>query len=66
MAAGDQGAATKQTDLPTRVMSALVMLAVAAFAVGIGGYVLDAFLYLVALIAFGEFVMLVWRATPNW
>jgi len=66
MAAGEQGATTKQTDLPTRVMSALVMLAVAAFAVGIGGYVLDAFLYLVALIAFGEFVLLVLKATPNW
>jgi len=47
-------------------MSALVMLAVAAFAVGIGGKVLDAFLFLVALIAFGEFAMLVWRATTNW
>ena len=66
MAAGDQGAAAKPTDLPTRVMSALVMLAVAAFAVGIGGYVLDAFLFLVALIAFGEFVLLVLKATPNW
>ena len=38
MAAGDQGAATKQTDLPTRVMSALVMLAVAAAAVGIASF----------------------------
>ena len=66
MAAGDQDAAAKPTDLPTRVMSALVMLAVAAFAVGIGGYVLDAFLFLVALIAFGEFVLLVLKATPNW
>ena len=66
MAAGDQGAAAKPTDLSTRVMSALVMLAVAAFAVGIGGYVLDAFLFLVALIAFGEFVLLVLKATPNW
>ena len=66
MAAGDQGAAAKPTDLSMRVMSALVMLAVAAFAVGIGGYVLDAFLFLVALIAFGEFVLLVLKATPNW
>lgn len=66
MAAGEQGAAGRPRDLSTRVMSALVMLAVAAFAIGIGGYVLDAFLYLVALIAFGEFVMLVLRATPNW
>jgi phosphatidate cytidylyltransferase len=72
MAAGEQGAAdavplaVKTSDLPTRVLSALVMLAVAAFAVGIGGRVLDAFLFLVALIAFGEFAMLVWRATPNW
>jgi phosphatidate cytidylyltransferase len=72
MAAGDQGAsdavplAVKTSDLPTRLLSAVVMLAVAAFAVGVGGGVLDAFLFLVALIAFGEFVLLVWRATPNW
>jgi phosphatidate cytidylyltransferase len=70
MAAGEQGAAdvplaAKASDLPTRVMSALVMLAVTAFAVGIGGVALDAFLFLVAAIAFGEFVMLVVRATPN-
>ena len=72
MAAGEQGAAdpvplaVRTSDLPTRVLSAVVMLAVAAFAIGIGGQVLDAFLFLVALIAFGEFVLLVWRATPNW
>jgi len=65
MAAGNQ-AAVKSSDLPTRLLSAVVMLAVAAAAVGIGGRVLDAFLFLVALIAFAEFAMLLWKATANW
>jgi phosphatidate cytidylyltransferase len=53
------------SDLVTRVPSALAMLALAAFAVGMGGAVLDTFIYLVALVAFGEFALLVWRATSN-
>ena len=55
----------KTADLPRRLVSALVMLAVAAAAVAIGGVVLDAFVYLVALAAFVEFAMLVKRATGN-
>jgi phosphatidate cytidylyltransferase len=55
----------KTADLPRRLLSALVMLAVAAMAVCIGGVVLDAFIALVALVAFGEFALLVVRATPN-
>jgi phosphatidate cytidylyltransferase len=55
----------KTADLPRRLASAIVMLALTALAVGIGGLVLDAFIALVALVAFGEFALLVARATPN-
>jgi phosphatidate cytidylyltransferase len=55
----------KTADLPKRLLSAVVMLAVAAMAVCIGGAALDAFIAIVALVAFGEFAMLVARATPN-
>ena len=55
----------KTADLPRRLASALVMLAVVALAVGIGGLALDALIALVALVAFGEFALLVTRATPN-
>ena len=55
----------KTADLPRRLGSAVVMLAVSALAVGIGGAVLDAFIVLVALVAFGEFALLVMQATPN-
>jgi len=58
-------AAMARSDLQTRVISALVMLAVAATALAIGGVVLDAFIALVALVAFGEFVRLVTLATGN-
>jgi phosphatidate cytidylyltransferase len=52
-------------DLQTRMISALAMLAVAIAALAIGGLVLDAFIALVALAAFAEFVRLVWLATGN-
>lgn len=55
----------KTADLPRRLGSAAAMLALAGLAVGIGGAVLDAFIALVALVAFGEFALLVARATPN-
>ena len=55
----------KTADLPRLLGSAVVMLAVVALAVGIGGLALDAFIALVALVAFGEFALLVARATPN-
>jgi phosphatidate cytidylyltransferase len=42
------------------------MLAVALAALLIGGVMLDAFIALVALAAFGELVRLVVLATPNW
>ena len=55
----------KTADLPRRMASAAAMLVVTVLAVGIGGAVLDAFIALVALVAFGEFALLVVRATPN-
>lgn len=58
--------APRHTDLPVRILSAVVMLALALGAVVIGGAVLDAFIALVALAAFGEMVRLVMLATPNW
>jgi phosphatidate cytidylyltransferase len=57
--------APRQTDLWVRILSAFVMLAVAVAALAIGGVVLDAFIALVALVAFGEFVRLVVLATRN-
>jgi phosphatidate cytidylyltransferase len=55
----------RTADLPRRLLSAVVMLAAAALAVALGGIVLDAFIALIALLGFGEFVRLVWRATPS-
>ena len=55
----------KTADLPRRLASAVVMLALTALAVGIGGLVLDAFIVFVALAALVEFTFLVLRATSN-
>jgi phosphatidate cytidylyltransferase len=55
----------KTADLPKRLASAVIMLALAGAALAMGGAVLDAFIVLVALIGFVEFVLLVVRATPN-
>jgi len=54
------------SDLPTRLASAAVLLAIAAAALAIGGRVLDAFILLVALIGFAELVRLVLAASRNW
>ena len=60
--------AAKSSDLPKRAISALVMLAIAGAALWLGGPVLTGFIWLVALIGFGEFVLLVLKATrkPVW
>ncbi|HEY6815159.1 MAG TPA: phosphatidate cytidylyltransferase [Croceibacterium sp.] len=58
--------APRHTDLPVRILSAIVMLAVALGAVVAGGVVLDAFIALVALAAFGELARLIMLATPSW
>ena len=55
----------RTSDLPKRVASALVMLAVAGLALWLGGAWLQAFILLVAAATFGEFARLVWRATAN-
>ena len=57
--------AVRTSDLPVRLASAAVMLLLAGGAVALGGMWLQAFVLLVALVAFGEFALLVFRATPN-
>ena len=57
--------ATKTSDLPMRVLSAAVMMAVAIAAVVAGDPWLDGFIALVALATFAEFVRLVWKATAK-
>jgi phosphatidate cytidylyltransferase len=59
------GTAGKRSDLRVRLLSALVMLAVAGAALWMGGAVLAGFIWLVALVGFGEFVLLVLKATAN-
>jgi phosphatidate cytidylyltransferase len=58
-------ATVKAADLPKRLASAVIMLAIAGAALVAGGTVLDGFIALVAVIGFVEFVLLVVRATPN-
>lgn len=55
----------KKSDLPVRLASAIVMLAVAGFALWQGGFWLDLFIVLVALATFVELVLLVIKASPN-
>ena len=55
----------RTADLPKRLISAIVMLAVTVLALWWGREVLDAFIYLVALVGFGEFTRLVIRANAN-
>jgi len=54
--------AKKNSDLGVRTLSAIVMLAVAGTALWLGGYWLDAFVYLVALACYAELIRLVVRA----
>ena len=56
---------TRNADLPVRLASAAVMLAVAIGAVWQGGSLFDLFVGLVAFACFAEFVVLVVRATAN-
>lgn len=55
----------RNPDLPVRVASAVVMLALAIGALIVGGSAFTALVVIVALIAFVEFVLLVVRATPR-
>ncbi len=56
----------RHADLPMRMISAVLLLAVTLFALWMGGDVLDGYIFLVALVGFIEFVLLVMRATPNY
>lgn len=55
----------KTSDLPVRLASAVVMLALAVTAMVAGGSVFAAFVMIVAGVAFVEFVLLVIRATSH-
>lgn len=55
----------RTSDLPRRLVSAAVLVAIAGAALAIGGAVLTAFLALVAVLAVGEAARLVLRATSN-
>ena len=57
--------AVRTSDLPKRVASALVMLAIAGVALWAGGVWLRGFIWVVAAATYGEFVRLVWRATQG-
>ncbi|MFN6933748.1 MAG: phosphatidate cytidylyltransferase [Tsuneonella sp.] len=65
MADGEAAIPGKTSDLPVRLASAIVMLALAIGAMVAGGWVFDAFVAAVAFTAFVEFVLLVVGATPN-
>lgn len=56
----------KTSDLPVRLVSAVVLLLIACAVLAAGGAVLDAFIMLVALIGFVELVRLVMAATRSW
>ncbi len=55
----------KGSDLPVRLASAVMMLAVAFAAIVVGGRVFDTLVVFVALIAFAEYILLTVRATAN-
>jgi phosphatidate cytidylyltransferase len=55
----------KRSDLRVRILSAVVMLVVAGAALWVGGVVLAGFIWLVALVGFGECAVLVPKATAN-
>lgn len=60
-----QPAPLPNRDLPVRLASAVIMLAVAAVALWRGEALLDGLIVLVGLTCFAEFVLLVVKATPN-
>lgn len=57
--------AKRNADLPTRALSAVVMLLIAGTAFGVGGPVLAGFIGLVAFASLVEAVLLIRRATAN-
>lgn len=65
MADAESPAARRNADLPVRLASGVLLMAVAVGALIVGGPVFDGLVVLVALVAFVEFVLLVVGATPN-
>lgn len=65
MAPPNMATSKPKSDLGVRLASAAVMLALAGTAFYFGGYVLDSFIAIAALVTFFEFTMLVIKATPN-
>lgn len=61
----EAAAAAKKSDLPVRIASAVVMLAIAGTAMWLGGWWFDAFVLAIALASLFEFVRLVRRAAPS-
>lgn len=62
MAGAEAAAAKQKSDLPVRFASAVVMVLIAGAALWLGGRVLDLFIALVAVAAFGEFINLTLKA----
>lgn len=63
--ADDSTAPQKNTDLPIRAASALVLMAIAGAALWLGGLWLDALIAIGGLLCFAEFARLVVKATAN-
>lgn len=57
--------APRNTDLPTRLVSAIVMLAIAGLAFWLGGPALDGFIAIITAAAFVEFVLLIRRISAR-
>ena len=55
----------KNADLPVRLTSAVVMVSVAGLALWLGGWWLIGFIGLIAVITFGEFTSLIFKATDK-
>ena len=58
--------APRKSDLGVRVLSAVVMVAVAGTALLLGGVWWSSFVSIVAIVCIGEFVRLIWLGTRNW
>lgn len=56
----------RKSDLGVRVVSAVVMIAVAGTALWLGGQIWRILVAVVALVCLGEFLRLIWLATTSW
>lgn len=64
-ALADAKGPSTNADLPVRIASAIVMIAVAGTALWMGGWAWKAFVFAVALVCYGEFARLLVKATQN-